>query len=94
MKERGILEFTFENGDHLVGHLFSAHTFIGSPQETEEMKPLWFDITEIPYSDMWPDDKLWLPLLLAGKNLQAKFHFKDNDVMLSHAIQQIPPVTP
>lgn len=84
IKERGILRFTFEHEtEELVGHLFSAYSFVGSPQETEEMRPHWFDISEVPYDDMWPDDRFWLPHFLAGKSVNGSFHFKDHDTLLS-----------
>jgi len=28
------------------------------------MMPKWFDLNEIPYSEMWPDDIEWLPRVL------------------------------
>jgi len=40
------------------------------------MKPRWFKIEEIPFDQMWPDDKYWLPLLLDGKNFRGKFYFE------------------
>jgi hypothetical protein len=42
------------------------------------MKPQWFNLDKIPYSDMWPDDKYWLPMLLRGKNFSGKFWFQDS----------------
>ena len=87
MKERGILKFTFEGEDEvLIGHLFSAYSFVGSPQETEEMRPQWFDRTEIPYDEMWPDDRFWLPQFLSGKSVNGEFHFKDHNTIISQKL--------
>lgn len=58
----------------------------GTPTETEEMKPQWFKKDQIPYDSMWPDDKLWLPLVLEGKNVNAQFVFGDNDEILDYRI--------
>jgi len=33
-------------------------------KETEEMKPEWFSIDEIPYDKMWDDDSYWMPRIL------------------------------
>ena len=33
-------------------------------QESEEMKPYWFSLKEIPYDKMWEDDKIWLKWVL------------------------------
>ena len=77
---RGQLTFTFEDiDDEIEAHLFSANNFSGEVIETEEMKPQWYFHKDIPYSEMWADDPFWLPHALAGKNIQAKFHFDDPD---------------
>lgn len=51
----------------------------GDPIETEEMKPKWFKIQDIPYDDMWKDDKYWLPEVINGNFVEADFIFDDND---------------
>jgi len=43
--------------------------------ETEEMKPAWFPFEKIPYTEMWEDDKYWLPLVLEGKKVSARFTY-------------------
>ena len=49
-------------------HVFFAKKWEGEPKESEEMKPKWFKINEIPFNQMWPDDKSWLPRVLNGEN--------------------------
>jgi 8-oxo-dGTP diphosphatase len=51
------------------GLIFVVTDWEGEPHETEEMRPQWFAIDSIPYDTMWSDDRLWLPLVLAGKHL-------------------------
>lgn len=85
---RGTLTFQFQNDPvKLMVHLFSANEFEGEPIESEEMKPQWFSYDAIPYDTMWPDDRLWLPQVLEGKNIQGKFFFKDPDTLLSHSLK-------
>jgi len=31
------------------------------------MRPQWFDFADIPYDQMWEDDRLWLPMVLQGQ---------------------------
>ncbi len=89
-KKRGILSFKFEKDPEILEvHVFSATDFKGQPVETEEMKPQWFKIDRIPYNQMWPDDKYWLPLLLNGKNFQGNFYFLDNDTLIRHQLREI-----
>ena len=88
--KRGILNFKFENQPEILEvHVFSATDFRGQPVETEEMKPQWFKIDKIPYNQMWPDDKYWLPLLLNGKNFLGNFHFLDDNTLLRHQLKEI-----
>ena len=42
------------------------------------MEPHWFNIKEIPYDEMFPDDKYWLPYLLEGHKFNAYFNFDDD----------------
>lgn len=87
-QKRGVLNFTFEgNPEVLEVHVFSAEDIDGELTETEEMKPQWFLEDEIPYDEMWPDDKLWLPLLLAGENFEGDFYFKDSDTLVRHDLR-------
>ncbi len=76
MHEAGVLDFTFEGGeDVLEVHIFDVDEFEGVPKESEEMRPQWFALDSIPYSDMWPDDQFWLPAMLNGKTFSGAFHF-------------------
>jgi 8-oxo-dGTP pyrophosphatase MutT (NUDIX family) len=64
---RGQLWFQFVNKDEvLVVHVFVCDSFSGEAKETEEMTPKWFDFAEIPFDDMWPDDRIWLMDCLQG----------------------------
>ena len=74
-----------------VVHVFTVHCWEGTPQESEEMKPEWFSFSEIPFKEMWNDDKHWLPLILQGKKLKAAFVFQeDNETILDYSIQEDP----
>jgi mutator protein MutT len=76
-------EFVFPSGtaDMLV-HVFIARDWEGEPMETEEMRPQWFKLHDIPYDQMWQDDIFWLPAALLGHTLQCRFVFNANEQML------------
>jgi len=59
----------------------------GRPRETEEMKPGWFDVRNIPYDKMWSDDPLWLPHILSGKYVGARFIFDDKEDVKDYIIK-------
>lgn len=63
-----------EGWDNFV-HCYVARKWKGEPSESEEMKPEWFKISEIPYDQMWIDDKYWLNEALAGEKIKAEFYF-------------------
>jgi len=89
LEERGVLDFSFVNKPEILEvHIFKALKWIGEPQETEEMSPKWFIHEEIPYNDMWADDKVWLPLFLGGKTFRGSFLFDENDEVLSHELKE------
>lgn len=76
----GTLEFTFlATNEILEVHVFRAHTYDGEPAESEEMRPQWFYIDEIPFSDMWPDDSYWFPFFLRGTPFFGEFHFDKDE---------------
>jgi 8-oxo-dGTP diphosphatase len=75
----GLLEFwNYEDGKvesiHFV-HIFLASEFEGEPRETDEALPVWFSISEVPYDEMWEDDRLWLPRVLNGGTVYGRFEF-------------------
>ncbi len=70
-------------------HIFFATEFEGTPAESDEMVPCWVDAENIPYAKMFPDDRFWMPLLLAGKKFKGDFEYDKEFNMLSHKIREI-----
>jgi 8-oxo-dGTP diphosphatase len=72
-----------------IVYVYCAHTWQGTPVESEEMVPSWFGVDEIPYDEMWDDDRFWLPHVLAGKRVQATFTYRaDNETVEHFEIQE------
>eukprot|EP00963_Diacronema_lutheri_P010329 scaffold1019_cov338-Pavlova_lutheri.AAC.6 len=85
-------EITFVFNDQPVPwrvHVFQGKDLIGEPNETEEMRPRWFHTADIPYDCMWPDDKHWYPLFLAGKRFRGKFRFDDTNQIVEHNLEEL-----
>lgn len=84
---RGELRFQFTSGYKLECHVFSADGCEGEPTVTDEAIPMWVPLSAIPYAEMWADDALWLPLMLAGRTpFSGRFVF-DDDRMVAQAIE-------
>jgi len=79
LKSHGILNFYFgdRSGLDWIVHVFSTRTFKGSPRPSEEGVLQWFALKDIPYEEMWQDDRYWLPLLLDGKSFEGDFYFDE-----------------
>lgn len=77
----GTLDFVFPASPQLRHdvHIFLARTWQGQPVETEEMKPQWFLLSDIPYGEMWQDDLYWLPKVLAGEKITGTVLFAGNN---------------
>jgi len=81
----GRLDFAFTDGYSLRCHVFTASGHTGELTETDEAAPFWYPDDDIPYGKMWSDDRLWIPLMLAGRPFRASFVF-DADLMLWHTL--------
>ncbi|MBI4093144.1 MAG: 8-oxo-dGTP diphosphatase [Candidatus Kerfeldbacteria bacterium] len=82
---------TFYNsskGDWVVD-IFATEQFSGEPVETEEMKPQWFNVKEIPYDQMWDDDKFWYPWLFKRQPFRAEFWFGPDEKVVRHEIAKL-----
>lgn len=88
----GIIEFDEYykgNKEKVVFYLYMVYEWNGIPCETDEMDPKWFDINNIPYDEMFPDDKYWLPLILDGNKIKAYFDFDEKWNLLSKKIEYL-----
>ena len=80
-EQRGELHFQFRDGNSLHCAVFLAPDCAGDARETDEAIPLWTSLTQIPYDQMWADDRHWLPLLLEGKHFTGYFDFDGEELV-------------
>jgi 8-oxo-dGTP diphosphatase len=45
------------------------------------MAPEWFAVDSLPFTRMWNDDPLWLPLVLGSSLIEAKFVFEGEEIV-------------
>jgi 8-oxo-dGTP diphosphatase len=84
----GELEFFFPHSkdwDQRV-HVYFAKEWVGEPRESEEMRPQWFSVENLPFESMWPDDIYWLPKVLNGDLVKARFVLGEGDVVLEKEV--------
>lgn len=95
LEKVGILQFDFEDMPDLLMevHVFTATVYDGEPLESEEMLPKWFNFANIPYDDMWADDRIWFPFFLEGRKFLGKFKFRDSKTIMYMELQFVDEVT-
>ncbi|MBI1975164.1 MAG: 8-oxo-dGTP diphosphatase [Parcubacteria group bacterium] len=90
IEKLGVINFEFQgNSELLEVHVFRGRDIFGEVRESDEMRPQWFGVNEIPFDAMWPDDRHWIPLFLQGKKFQARFLFADLDSILDMRIETV-----
>ena len=55
--------------------VFVCDEWSGTPRESNELNPLWFDVATLPVDEMWDDARHWLPGVLNGVSVRATFTF-------------------
>jgi len=55
--------------------VFVCTEWAGTPRESDELNPEWFDVAALPVDDMWDDARHWLPDVLGGTPVRATFTF-------------------
>jgi 8-oxo-dGTP diphosphatase len=71
--------------------VFASADWSGVPAESDEIRPLWFPVADLPYDRMWEDARQWLPRVLAGERLAATFSYApDCETVAEAAITPLP----
>lgn len=75
----GELAFEMDGDPFMFVHVYRAPGVDGDVAETPEARPEWFDVDAIPYEQMWPDDRYWLPHLFDGTTFRGEFRFGESE---------------
>jgi 8-oxo-dGTP diphosphatase len=74
--------------DSMFVHVFRAEDIEGEPLPTAEAVPEWHPTDDLPYDEMWVDDRVWLPHLLDGDSFNGTFVLTDDgDSMLRYEME-------
>jgi len=71
-----------------IVHAFVARQWTGTPTETVEMIPTWFDLQDIPYARMWDDSAYWVARVLSGGRLRARIVFRPDNATVGHVVME------
>ncbi len=71
-------------------HVFVCEKWEGEPADSDEMiSPHWYRPEEVPFERMGQADPLWIPRVLKGERIRAKFYFDENNRMLNPTVQLV-----
>jgi len=73
----GRIDFIFEGQPELdhPADIYLLERWQGEVVETDEMLPQWFEVSQIPFSEMWADDEFWFEDMLNGSLFEATCNF-------------------
>jgi len=87
---RGLLTFVYDDQSRpMEVHVYHASRFTGAPVETEEMRPAWWEVKDLPYDRMWPDDEIWYPLFLSDRRFAGTVHFTNTTTIVKHDVREV-----
>ena len=92
----GIITFESkgQNDRQIIASVYTAYEWVGTPTESQEMRPKWFSVDTIPYEHMWPDDALWLPRLIDNQKINDYYVFDDAMNIVEHKTMHNATFTP
>ena len=82
----GTIAFAFRDGLRIGVNLFRASRWQGDLRACEEADPFWCAADAIPWRRMWQDDHHWLPTVLDGGTVSARFGFDQERMIECHLI--------
>ncbi len=82
LEPRGVVEFM--QPASCIGpvnrcYIYVTKDFTGELVETEEMRPEWFAINNLPLNDMWEGDAVWLNHVLTGGTVSLRCYFDEEN---------------
>ncbi|QSX00009.1 8-oxo-dGTP diphosphatase [Haloterrigena alkaliphila] len=75
LEKAGELTFLLDGEGHTNCHVYRTRSFTGEPTASDEARPEWVSVDEVPYDQMWDDDSRWLPGVLEGRTVRGEFRF-------------------
>lgn len=71
---------TESDGEKFIiqGYVYLVRKWTGEPQEVNQeeiLTPTWLDVKNLPFDEMIPADRIWVPHVLSGKKIIVKASF-------------------
>ncbi|MDY0908700.1 8-oxo-dGTP diphosphatase [Microbacterium sp. CFBP9034] len=77
LHEAGTIEYHFPTRTAWSCHatVLVCRRWSGEPVETAPLSPRWYPAGDLPYARMWGDTPRWLPAVLRGGRVDARYTF-------------------
>lgn len=75
LQQVALVRFYFDKKPVFECYVYMTHVWQREPVETEEMRPQWYPILNLPFGEMWAADARWIPLILNGEKIEAEVDF-------------------
>jgi 8-oxo-dGTP diphosphatase len=85
LEARGTLDYRFPYRPSWsqVSDVFVCRRWQGTPSGSDELEPRWIPIDRVPWDAMWDDARYWLPGVLDGGTVRARFSFAEDNATVS-----------
>jgi 8-oxo-dGTP diphosphatase len=85
LDHRGTLDyrFPFRPSWSQISDVFVCRRWSGSVRESDELEAQWTPVPDVPYERMWDDAQYWLPGVLEGGTVDARFTFAEDNATVS-----------
>jgi len=77
VRPAGVLDLRFgaPPSHTLLVHVFTSDRFRGRPRGGREGGLRWYAVHRLPFDGLWPDMRYWLPLVLAGGEVNGRCEY-------------------
>lgn len=90
LQQVALINFYFDGNPVFECYVFVTTAWQGEPVETEEMKPQWYSVANLPFEEMWAADVKWIPLILNGETIEAEVNFNaDGSVVNAFSYESV-----
>lgn len=84
---KGTIAFYFPDPTwNLIIHAFTATEWEGEPEETNEIRPVWFPTNKLPFEAMWDDAKYWIPRVIKGEVVRDEYLYDEKMHVIDSAL--------
>ncbi|KXJ98477.1 MAG: hypothetical protein UZ19_OD1000681 [Parcubacteria bacterium OLB19] len=76
LEKVGIITFFNAETPDFEVHIFRTEYFLGTPIETLDMVPDWYNIDNLPLDKMLESDREWFPRMANGEKFDARVYYR------------------